>query len=73
MTSSFGVIGAFDEDIFGLDVSFPHRTGAVDIRSALMSRVLVVFPFDPKINLISSSDFLVVLSKTVVKVALVAF
>lgn len=64
------MIGAFDDEGFENRVYFRHRV--VD-RSWVMSRVLVIFPFDPKRKLISRSDLFIFLSKTFVKVALVVF
>lgn len=67
-----GVIRTLDEENFRFGVQFSHGEGAVDSQGEFMYRV-VVFPFDPKINLISRFIFFVVLSSKSVEVAFLAF
>lgn len=61
----------FDEEGLCFGVEFPHRIGTVNNRRELMSPILFVFAFDAGINLVFGFDFLVALSKTLLKFALV--
>lgn len=64
-------MGTFDDDGFGIGVYFRYTVWSVDDPSELMSRVLVLFPFDSEVCLVSRFALFGVISNMFINVALV--